>query len=161
MRRRAIIPFLCAAALTLASVPGLARVGVVVGIAPPAPVVEAVPAPPAPGTSGSRVTGAGTAYSMSGCPVHTWWRPTFTRYGFPKPGSGMAPAGCGSVATGGTAGDEVGRATPRPRLCCERRRLFGPAGSSGLFPNLRETEKAAEHWIAKKPPEPYRDMIRV
>ena len=38
MRRRAIIPFLCAAALTLVAVPGLARVGVVVGIAPPAPV---------------------------------------------------------------------------------------------------------------------------
>jgi hypothetical protein len=49
MRRRAIIPFLCAAALTLAAVPGLGRVGVVVGIAPPAPVVEAVPAPPSPG----------------------------------------------------------------------------------------------------------------
>jgi hypothetical protein len=45
MRRRAIIPFLCAAALTLAAVPGLARVGVVVGIAP----VEPVPAPPGPG----------------------------------------------------------------------------------------------------------------
>jgi hypothetical protein len=60
MRRRAIIPFLCAAALTLAAVPGLARVGVVVGIAPPAPVVEPVPAPPgAPAMSGSQATGAG------------------------------------------------------------------------------------------------------
>jgi len=49
MSARAILPFLCAAALTLAAVPGLARVGVVVGIAPPAPVVEVTPAPPAPG----------------------------------------------------------------------------------------------------------------
>jgi hypothetical protein len=36
MRRRVIFPFLCAAALTLAAAPGVARVGVVVGIAPPA-----------------------------------------------------------------------------------------------------------------------------
>jgi hypothetical protein len=49
MTRRAILPALCAAALMLAAVPGLARVGVVVGIAPPAPVVEAAPAPPSPG----------------------------------------------------------------------------------------------------------------
>ena len=46
---RAILPLLCAAALTLAPVPGFARVGVVVGLAPPAPVVEVAPAPPAPG----------------------------------------------------------------------------------------------------------------
>src|SRR5467141_405718 len=46
---RAILPLLCAAALTLAALPGFARVGVVVGLAPPAPVVEAVPAPTAPG----------------------------------------------------------------------------------------------------------------
>ena len=46
---RAILPLFCAAALTLAAVPSSARVGVVVGFAPPAPVVEAVPAPPAPG----------------------------------------------------------------------------------------------------------------
>jgi YXWGXW repeat-containing protein len=49
MSARAILPFLCAAALTLAVGPGLARVGVVVGIAPPAPAIEVVPAPPAPG----------------------------------------------------------------------------------------------------------------
>jgi hypothetical protein len=47
MRRRAIIPFLCAGALMLAAAPGVARV--VVGIALPAPVAEVVPAPPAPG----------------------------------------------------------------------------------------------------------------
>jgi hypothetical protein len=46
---RAILPLVCAAALTLAPVPGFARVGVVVGLAPPAPVVEVAPAPPAPG----------------------------------------------------------------------------------------------------------------
>jgi hypothetical protein len=108
MRRRAIIPFLCAAALTLAAVPGLARVGVVVGVAPPAPVVEAVPALPSPGMSGSRITGAGTASSMSGCQVHTLRPPTFTQYGVPEPGSGVAPAGCGSLATGGTGGGEAG-----------------------------------------------------
>src|ERR1700732_3205919 len=49
MSRRVILPFLCAAALTLAALPALARVGVVVGLAPPVPGVEAVPAPPAPG----------------------------------------------------------------------------------------------------------------
>src|ERR1700692_4878049 len=49
MSRRGILPFFCAAVLTLAADPGFARVGVVVGFAPPAPVVEVVPAPPAPG----------------------------------------------------------------------------------------------------------------
>ena len=49
MSRRATLPVPCAAALTLAAVPGLSRVGVVVGVAPPAPVVETVPAPPGPG----------------------------------------------------------------------------------------------------------------
>ena len=48
MRRRAIIPFLCAGALMLAAAPGLARVGVVVGVATPSPVVEPA-APPVPG----------------------------------------------------------------------------------------------------------------
>jgi hypothetical protein len=79
----------------------------------------------------------------------TKWLGMSTRYGSPEPGSGMAPVGCGSLATGGTGGGEVGRATPRPRLCCERRRLFDPAGSSGLFPDLRETEKAAEQFRAR------------
>src|SRR5437763_12598224 len=49
MSRRSILPILCAAALTLVAGPGVARVGVVVGFAPPAPVVEVVPPPPAPG----------------------------------------------------------------------------------------------------------------
>ena len=49
MSRRVILPFLCAAVLMLAAVPGFAQVGVVVGLAPPAPLVEPVPAPPAPG----------------------------------------------------------------------------------------------------------------
>jgi hypothetical protein len=49
MSRRSILPILCAAALTLAAAPGVARVGVVVGFAPPAPVVEVAPPPPAPG----------------------------------------------------------------------------------------------------------------
>jgi hypothetical protein len=49
MSRRSILPVLCAAALTLAAAPGVARVGVVVGFAPPAPVVEVAPPPPAPG----------------------------------------------------------------------------------------------------------------
>jgi hypothetical protein len=30
-----------------------------------------------------------------------------------------------------------------------------------LFPDLWETRKAAERWIAKNPPEAYRDIIRV
>jgi hypothetical protein len=49
MTRRVIFPVLCAAALMLAAAPGVARVGVVVGIAPPAPVVEPTPAPLGPG----------------------------------------------------------------------------------------------------------------
>ena len=32
---------------------------------------------------------------------------------------------------------------------------------SRLFPHLRETQKAAERWTAKNPPEAYRDIIRV
>jgi WXXGXW repeat (2 copies) len=47
--RRSILPILYAAALTLIAGPGVARVGVVVGFAPPAPVVEVVPPSPAPG----------------------------------------------------------------------------------------------------------------
>src|ERR1700730_9138231 len=45
MSRRGILPFLCAAVQTLTAVPGIARVGVVVGFAPPAPVVAVVAAP--------------------------------------------------------------------------------------------------------------------
>jgi hypothetical protein len=45
MTRRVILPVLCAAALILAAAPGVARVGVVVGVAPPAHGVEPVPAP--------------------------------------------------------------------------------------------------------------------
>jgi hypothetical protein len=62
MRRRAIIPFLCAGALMLAAAPGFARVGVVVGVATPTPVVEPVPAPPGPGY----VQGAGAPRGRSG-----------------------------------------------------------------------------------------------
>src|ERR1700736_2315501 len=111
---RAILPFLCAAALTLAPVPGFARVGVVVGLAPPAPVVEVAPAPPAPAMSGSRATGAGTASSMSGCQAYMSCLLMLTRYGCPEAGSGTAAVGCGALATGGTGGGEIGRARPRP-----------------------------------------------
>jgi hypothetical protein len=50
MSMRAILPilFLFGAALILAPVSSIARVGIVVGIAPPAPVVETVPPPPPP-----------------------------------------------------------------------------------------------------------------
>jgi hypothetical protein len=50
MSRRAILRFLCGAALIVAPVSAaVARVGVVVGITPPSPVVEPVPPLPAPG----------------------------------------------------------------------------------------------------------------
>ena len=54
MSVRRILPilFLFTAALTLAPISGIARVGLVVGIAPPAPVVETVPPPPAPPAPG-------------------------------------------------------------------------------------------------------------
>jgi hypothetical protein len=32
---------------------------------------------------------------------------------------------------------------------------------SRLFPHLSATKKSAERWLAKNPPEPYRDIIRV
>lgn len=52
MRMRATLPILFllvfAAALTLAPTSGIAKVGLVVGIAPPAPVIETPPPPPAP-----------------------------------------------------------------------------------------------------------------
>jgi hypothetical protein len=49
MTRRSFLSVLCAAALTLAAASSIARVGVVVGFAPPAPIAEVVPPPPAPG----------------------------------------------------------------------------------------------------------------
>jgi hypothetical protein len=50
MSVRRILPilFLFTAALTLAPSSSIAKVGLVVGIAPPAPVVETIPPPPAP-----------------------------------------------------------------------------------------------------------------
>jgi hypothetical protein len=114
MSPRPILPFLCAAALTLAAVPGFARVGVFVGFAPPVPVVEAVPAPPAPGY----VWQPGY-WSWNGA-QYVWVPGVYavalflTRYGCPEAGPGMAAVGCGPLATGGTGGGEVGRATPRP-----------------------------------------------
>ena len=110
---RAILPLVCAAALTLAPVPGFARVGVVVGLAPPAPVVEVAPAPPAPGYVWQPGTGAGTASSMSGCQAYMSSLLMLTRYGCPEAGSGTAAVGCGDLATGGTGGGEIGRARPR------------------------------------------------
>ena len=38
---------------------------------------------------------------------------------------------------------------------------LAPRQLSRLFPDLWDTEKAAERWIAKNPPEAYRDIIRV
>jgi WXXGXW repeat (2 copies) len=51
MSRRSIlfVFVLCAAVFTFTADPGIARVGIVVGFAPPAPVAEVVPPPPAPG----------------------------------------------------------------------------------------------------------------
>ena len=49
MIRRTFLCIAWAAALTLAAVPGAARVGVVVGVAPPVPAAETVPPPPGPG----------------------------------------------------------------------------------------------------------------
>ena len=107
---RAILPLLCAAALTLAAVPGFARVGVVVGLAPPAPVVEVVPAPPAPGYvwQPGYWSWNGFQYVWVSCLL------MLTRYGCLEAGSGTAAVGCGALATGGTGGGEIGRAAPRP-----------------------------------------------
>ena len=104
MTRRATRPVLCAAALMLAAAPGVARVGVVVGVAPPAPVVEPVPAPPGPGYVWQPGYWSWNGVQYVWVPGTYVAAPTFTRYGFPEPGSGMAPVGCGSVVTGGTGG---------------------------------------------------------
>jgi hypothetical protein len=113
MSRRLILPVLCAAALTLAAAPGVARVGVVVGFAPPAPVVEVAPPPPAPGYvwqpgywswNGVQYVWVPGGYVVAPY-VHAAWSP--------EPGSGIAPAGSGSLAAGG---GEARRATPRPSL---------------------------------------------
>ena len=87
MSGRATRPVLCAAALSLAAVPGLSRVGVVVGIAP------------ARSWKGVQYVWALGAYVAA---------PYVHAVGSPEPGSGMAPAGCGLVGTGGTGGDEAG-----------------------------------------------------
>jgi YXWGXW repeat-containing protein len=95
MSRRAVLLLLCVALLTLAAVPSFARAGVVVGFAPPAPVVEVVPTPPAPGYvwqpgywswNGVEYVWVPGAYVVAPY-VHAVW--------VPEPGSGMAPAGCG------------------------------------------------------------------
>lgn len=49
MKRLKLALLFAAAALMLPAAPALARMAVVVGIAPPAPVVEPVPGPSAPG----------------------------------------------------------------------------------------------------------------
>jgi WXXGXW repeat (2 copies) len=108
MRRRAIIPFLCAAAPTLAAAPGVAGIGVVVGVAPPAPVVEPVPSPPDPGYVWQPGYWSWNGVQYVWVPGAYVAAPTSTRYGSPEPWSGMAPAGCGSVGTGGTGGCEAG-----------------------------------------------------
>lgn len=49
MKRRSVLGLLSGMSI-LASIPGFAaRVGVVVGVAPPAPIAEPIPPPPAPG----------------------------------------------------------------------------------------------------------------
>ena len=111
---RAILPLLCAAALTLAAVPGFPRVGVVVGLAPPAPVVEAVPAPPAPGYVWQPGYWSWNGFQYVWVPGVYVVPPYAHRYGCPEAGSGTVAVGCGALATGGTGGGEIRRGTPRP-----------------------------------------------
>jgi hypothetical protein len=40
-------------------------------------------------------------------------------------------------------------------------RCHWPRELAKLFPDLRDTQKAAERWLAKNPPEAIRDIIRV
>jgi hypothetical protein len=92
---RSIFLLVFAALLILAPVAGSARIGVVVGLAPPVPVVEPVPPPPAPGY----VWQPGY-WSWNG--VQYVWVPgamslplLFTRRGCPEDGSGSITAGGG------------------------------------------------------------------
>ena len=115
MRRRSILPFLCAAALILAAAPGAARVGSWSALPHPLLWSRWRPLRLLPAMSGSLATGAGTAFNMSGCQAHTSCPLLFTRYGCPEPGSGMATAGSGKLATGGGNGSEAQRSTDLTR----------------------------------------------
>ena len=65
---------LVAAGLMLAPLAAGARVGVYIGVAPPAPVVETLPVAPGPGYvwQGGYYNWDG-ARSTCGCPAPTWW----------------------------------------------------------------------------------------
>jgi hypothetical protein len=102
MSRRATLPVLCAAALTLAAVPGLARVGVIVGIAPARSCGRASARPAWP-----RLRLAAGLLELERRPVRLGARcirhgPLHSRGMGPRSlGQGMAPARCGSAGTGG------------------------------------------------------------
>lgn len=93
MSRQTILVFLCTALLNLAAVPGFARAGVVVGFAPPAPVVEVVPAPPAPGYVWQPGYWSWNGVQYVWVPGAYVVAPTLAPCGSQEPGSGMAPAG--------------------------------------------------------------------
>ena len=112
MSRGSIFAVLCVAALALAASPSLARVGVVVGFAPPAPVIEVVPPPPAPGYvwqpgywswNGVQYVWVPGVYVVPPY-VHAVWVPgAWVRHG-PRLGSGRWPL----------AAVRLGRATSPP-----------------------------------------------
>jgi len=105
MTRRSFLSVLCAAALTLAAASSIARVGVVVGFAPPAPIAEVVPPPPAPGYIWQPGYWSWNGVQYVWVPGAYFVAPTETRRGSQEPGSGMAPAGCGSPALGDTGAE--------------------------------------------------------
>jgi len=103
MSMRAILPILFLfAALILAPVSSIAKVGIVVGIAPPGPWSRRSPLLRRhPGMSGSRAIGPGTAPNMSGCPGYARWPLIPAPCGWRVTGSDAAAAGFGMTATGG------------------------------------------------------------
>jgi WXXGXW repeat (2 copies) len=104
MSMRAILPilFLFGAALILAPVSSIAKVGIVVGIAPPAPVVETVPPPPPPpGNVWQPGYWAWDGTKYAGYPGYTRWPLIRAPCGWRVIGSDAAAAGFGMTATGG------------------------------------------------------------
>jgi hypothetical protein len=105
MRMRAILPILFllvfAAALTLAPTSGIAKVGLLVGIAPPAPVIETPPPPPPP-------------------PGNVW-QPGYWAWDGVKYVLGARGVRGGALSRRRVGGGSLGR--PRPRLGMGRRPL--------------------------------------
>jgi hypothetical protein len=101
MRRRAFLSVLGAAVLAFAPISGVARVGVMVNIAPPAPAVETVPPHRHRNMFGRPAIGLGTASTMFGCLEDMSGHRIVMRCGYRTDGSDAIVVGCGLRGIGG------------------------------------------------------------